>query len=235
MLLLSRGVRRRLEYLRGNEKAAAPADEGRAKPLCEAKRRRGPSGGGRIDGKENFAFSISLLPVRSASRSLGNVRRFTQGRGRAPFGCAERRLRGEAAKLVRLASPNARRARAVCRLAAHYPKEKRGFCKKKQKPRLFSVSDLCLGSSYGAGICTSAAVDALIGVDFVDVARFNRFNRTSVSTSTTSDASVGNCISHWYVSSFLNCRQCCRYRNYSRQCIKNQVFLNIFKNFLLPH
>ena len=90
---------------------------------------------------------------------------------------------------------------------------------------------LCLGSSYGAGICTSAAVDALIGVDLIDIACFDCFNRTSVSTCTTSDASVGNCISHWYVSSFLNCRQCCRYRNYSRQCAKNQVFLNIFKNF----
>ncbi len=30
------------------EKAAAPADEGRAKPLCGAKRRRVPSGGGRL-------------------------------------------------------------------------------------------------------------------------------------------------------------------------------------------
>ena len=90
---------------------------------------------------------------------------------------------------------------------------------------------LCLGSSYGAGICTSAAVDALIGVDLIDIACFDCFNRTSVSTCTTSDASVCNCISHWYVSSFLNCRQCCRYRNYSRQCAKNQVFLNIFKNF----
>ena len=101
------------EIFAEKEKAAAAADEGRAEPLCGAKRRRGPSGGGRFDGKENLAFSISLLPVRSASRSLGDVRRFTHGRGRATFGAAERLLRGEAAQLVRLASPNARRARAV--------------------------------------------------------------------------------------------------------------------------
>ena len=130
--------------------------------------------------------------------------------------------RSRAARAFGSAKRTARPRRAP--LSPALPERKTRFLQESRNRVCFGIGLCLLGSSYGAGICASAAVDALFRVDAVCIAFFDCFNRASVSTCTTSDASVGNFISHWYVSSFLNCRQRCRYRNYSRQCAKNQVF-----------
>lgn len=67
-------------------------------------------------------------------------------------------------------------------------------------PAAYSVSIIqlfSLGCSYGAGICTSAAVDALGSVDSVNVAGRDSLYRTSVCASAASDALISiDLISH---------------------------------------
>ncbi len=82
-----------------------------------------------------------------------------------------------------------------------------------QKNRLSINSAACsvsifqlfsLGSSYGAGICASAAIDALGSVDRVSVTGRDSLYGTSVCTSTASDALISiDLISHWSCSSLF--------------------------------
>ena len=112
------------------EKAAAPADEGRAEPLCGAKRRRGPSGGGRLYLWEILP-NVGIGKQKSGTAAFNLSEPFRRRQNAAPYGillpshprrtfCSPR-TRARAAS-VRLSADTGSAARkAAVRLCAALP------------------------------------------------------------------------------------------------------------------
>ena len=59
----------------------------------------------------------------------------------------------------------------------------------------------------GANACAGSAVDALIGIDHIDIAGRDRLYRAFADTSTACNACVGNFVSHCFVDFFVKCLQ----------------------------
>ena len=61
---------------------------------------------------------------------------------------------------------------------------------------LYCSELLCLGSVYRAGVLAGTAVDALIGIDYINVAGRNSLYGALTNAGTASNASVSNSVSH---------------------------------------
>ena len=65
--------------------------------------------------------------------------------------------------------------------------------------------------TYSGNACAGSAVDALIGIDHIDIAGRDRLYRAFADTSTACNACVGNFVSHCFVDFLLSV---CKYSDF---------------------